>query len=266
MAASERHLDEVWGISGFPAAALARCLTKPVRPFRLPVVVPVVRRRPRAELGMPDGFLFLFCFDYDSVFRRKNPLAVVAAFRQAFPDPVDVRAGVVLYIKTTNAERHASESEALRAAAGRGANIVVRDAYVTSDDYFSMLDACDCYVSLHRSEGFGLTVAEAMALGKPVISTAYSSTLEFANESNSFPVPARRVGVGDGAPPYPSHSRWADPDVAAAAEQMARVYTDRGAAAAVAARARTDIETLHGPSARGPLLRRLLDAARDHTE
>src|SRR5258708_36316923 len=113
MAASERHLDEVWGISGSTAAALARCLTNPVRAFPLPVVVPEVRRRTRAELGMPDGFLFLFCFDYDSVFRRKNPLAVVAAFRQAFSD----RSDVTLYIKTTNAERHAAEDEALRAAA-----------------------------------------------------------------------------------------------------------------------------------------------------
>ena len=258
MAASERYLDQVWGISSFTAAALSRCLTKPVRAFPLPVVVPDVRRRSRAELGMPEGFLFLFCFDYDSVLHRKNPLAVVAAFRRAFPD----HAGVVLYIKTTNAERHAAEDEVLRAAVGGCANIVIRDAYVTNHDYFSMLDACDCYVSLHRSEGFGLTVGEAMALGKPVISTAYSSTLEFANESNNFPVPARIVEVGDDAPPYPPHSHWADPDVAAAAEQMTRVYTDRAGAAAVGARARADIEALHGPSARGPLLRRLLDESR----
>jgi glycosyltransferase involved in cell wall biosynthesis/GT2 family glycosyltransferase len=258
MAGSERHLHEVWGISRFTAGALARGLTKPVRAFPLPVVVPAVRRRTRAALGMPEGFLFLFCFDYDSVFQRKNPLAAVAAFRQAFPDGDDV----VLYIKTTNAERHAAEEEVLRAATRGRANIVIRDGYVTNADYFSMLDACDCYVSLHRSEGFGLTVAEAMALGKPVITTAYSSTLEFANESNSFPVPARIVAVGDDAPPYPSHSRWAAPDVAAAAEQMGRVYTDRGHAAAVGARARAGIEALHGPSARGPLLRRLLDESR----
>jgi glycosyltransferase involved in cell wall biosynthesis len=255
MAASERPLDEVWGISSFTAAALERSLTKPVRAFPLPVVVPEVRRRTRAELGMPDGFLFLFCFDYDSVFRRKNPLAVVAAFREAFSDRDDV----VLFIKTTNAERHAAEDEALRAAAVGRTNIVIRDAYVTNDDYFSMLDACDCYVSLHRSEGFGLTVAEAMALGKPVISTAYSSTLEFTNEANSFLVPAQIVEVGDDAAPYPPRSRWAEPDVAVAAEQMRRVYTDRSGAAAIGARARADIETLHGPSARGPLLRRLLD-------
>lgn len=271
MAGNERYFDEVWGISAFTAAALARSLTKPVRAFPLPVVVPEVRRRTRDELGMPHGFLFLFCFDYDSVFRRKNPLAIVAAFRQAFPE----RADIVLYIKTANAERHPAEDDALRAAVGGRANIVIRDAYVTSNDYFSMLDACDCYVSLHRSEGFGLTVAEAMALGKPVISTAYSSTLEFANESNSFPVPARLVEVGEDAPPYPSRSRWADPDVSAAAEQMARVYTDRSGAAAVGTRARADIEALHGPSARGPMLRHLLEQsrrthpaalARDHTE
>ncbi|MBV8517690.1 MAG: glycosyltransferase [Acidobacteria bacterium] len=258
MARSERYFDEVWGISSFTAESLARRLTKPVRAFPLPVVVPPVRRRTRAELGMPDGFLFLFCFDYDSVFRRKNPLAVVAAFRDAFGD----RADVALFIKTTNAGRHAAEHEELRAAAAGRASIIIRDAYVTSDDYFSMLDACDCYVSLHRSEGFGLTVAEAMALGKPVISTAYSSTLEFANESNSFPVPARLVDVGERAGPYPPRTRWAEPDVAIAAQQMARVVDDRNVAAATGARARADIETLHSPAARGPLLRRLLDESR----
>jgi GT2 family glycosyltransferase/glycosyltransferase involved in cell wall biosynthesis len=258
MAASEQHFDEVWGISSFTAATLSRSLTKPVRAFPLPVVVPEVRSQTRAELGMPGGFLFLFCFDYDSVFQRKNPLAIVAAFRQAFAD----RAGVVLYIKTTNAERHAAESEALRLAAAGCANIVIRDAYVASGEYFSMLDACDCYVSLHRSEGFGLTVAEAMALGKPVISTAYSATLEFANESNSFPVSARIVEIGAGAPPYPPHSRWAEPDVAAAAEQMTKVYLDRNAAADAGARASASIQALHTPAARGPLLRLLLEQHR----
>lgn len=258
MARSESELDEVWGISDFTAAALSRSLTRPVRAFPLPVVVPEVRSRTRAELGMPEGFLFLFCFDYDSVFRRKNPLAVVDAFRRAFEDSPEV----VLFIKTTNAERHAAEDEELRTAAAGRSNIVIRDGYVSSDDYFSMLDACDCYVSLHRSEGFGLTVAEAMALGKPVISTAYSSTIEFANESNSFLVPARLTEVGEGAPPYPPRSRWAEPDVAFAARQMARVVADPEAAAAVGARARADIEALHSPRARGPLLRRLLEEHR----
>jgi GT2 family glycosyltransferase/glycosyltransferase involved in cell wall biosynthesis len=262
MARSESYLDEVWGISSFTAAALSRSLTKPVRAFPLPVVVPEVRPRTRAALGMPEGFLFLFSFDYDSVFRRKNPLAAVAAFRQAFADRFTDRPGVVLYIKTTNAARHTAEDEELRTAAAGRSNIVIRDGYVSSDDYFSMLSACDCYVSLHRSEGFGLTVAEAMALGKPVISTAYSSTLEFTNEANSFLVPARLTEVGDHAPPYPPRSHWAEPDVAAAAQQMARVYADPGAASAVGARARADIQALHSPRARGPLLRRLLEEHR----
>jgi glycosyltransferase involved in cell wall biosynthesis len=262
MARSEEYLHEVWGISSFTADALARSASKPVAAFPLPVAIPQVQRRSRAELGMPEGFLFLFCFDYDSVFRRKNPLAVVAAFRQAFGD----RSDVALFIKTTNAARHAAEDEELRAAAAGRANIVIRDAYVTSGEYFSMLDACDCYVSLHRAEGFGLTVAEAMALGKPVISTAYSSTLEFTNESNSYLVPAQLVAVGPDAPPYPRDSRWAEPDVAAAAQQMSRVFAARDAAAAIGARARADIETLHSPSARGALLRRLLEESRMRTK
>lgn len=258
MARSESELDEVWGISSFTAAALSRSLTKPVRALPLPVVVPQVRSRSRADLGMPEGFLFLFCFDYDSVFQRKNPLAVVAAFRQAFAD----RPEVVLYLKTTNVERHVPQDEELRVAAAGAPNIVVCDGYVSSDDYFSMLDACDCYVSLHRAEGFGLTVAEAMALGKPVICTAYSATLEFTNEANSFLVPARLVAVGDEAAPYPHGSRWAEPDVAIAAQQMARVHADPGAAADVGARARADIEALHSPRVCGPLLRRLLEEHR----
>ncbi|HEX7150524.1 MAG TPA: glycosyltransferase [Thermoanaerobaculia bacterium] len=261
MAQSERFLDEVWGISSFTAESLARSLTKPVRAFPLPVVVPPVQPRTRAELGLPEGFLFLFCFDYDSVFRRKNPLAAVAAFRQAFGDRPDV----VLYIKTTNAQRHVRDEEELRLAASGASNIIIRDGYVSSDDYFSMLDSCDCYVSLHRSEGFGLTVAEAMALGKPVISTAYSSTLEFTNEANSFLVPARLVEVGEYAPPYPPRSRWGEPDVEIAAKQMARVHADRAAAAATGARARADIEALHSPRARGALLRRLLEEGRRHS-
>jgi hypothetical protein len=114
-------------------------------------------------------------------------------------------------------------------------------------------------VSLHRAEGFGLTVAEAMALGKPVISTAYSSTLEFTNEANSFLVPAQLVEIGEGANPYPPRSRWAEPDVDAAAAQMTRVYADREAAAVVGSQARADIEVLHGPAPRGALLRRMLE-------
>jgi len=261
MAASERYLDEVWGISEFTAATLRRSVTKPVRAFPLPVVVPAVRKRTRAELGMPEGFLFLFCFDHDSVFRRKNPIAVVDAFRRAFGD----RSDVVLFVKTTNAGRHAAEAEALHAAARGRANVVIRDAYVANDDYFSMLDACDCYVSLHRSEGFGLTVAEAMALGKPVISTAYSSTVEFTDDANSHLVPVRLVPVGGGAPPYPPQSRWAEPDVGIAAEKMLRVFEQGAESAAMAARARADIETLHGPAARGALLRELLEQHRRET-
>lgn len=262
MARNEWHLDEVWGISGFTARALARSLTKPVRAFPLPVVVPLVQQRSRAELGMPEGFLFLFCFDYDSVFRRKNPLAVVAAFRQAFGD----RGDTVLYIKTTNADRHRAEDEELRASAAGRPEIVIHDSYVARDEYFSMLESADCYVSLHRAEGFGLTIAEAMALGKPVISTAYSATVEFANESNSFPVPGRLTEVGESALPYPPHARWAEPDIVVAARQMALVVADPGAAKAVGARARADIEALHGPAVRGELLRGLLEEGRRMNE
>jgi hypothetical protein len=109
--------------------------------------------------------------------------------------------------------------------------------------------ACDCYVSLHRSEGFGLTIAEAMGQGKPVIATAYSGNTTYMQEDNSLPVPFRLIEVPAGCPPYPAGALWAEPDIAAAARLMRWVVDDPTAAAAIGARARADILAAHAPEA-----------------
>ena len=138
----------------------------------------------------------------------------------------------------------------MRAAAASRPDIIVRDGVVDRAEQASIMHACDAYVSLHRAEGFGLTVPEALALGKPVISTAYSGTLETTTPANSWLVPYRLVPVGDGSPPYPADARWAEPDIAHAARAMREVFENSAEAAKRGRRAAQDMATLHGVAAR----------------
>src|SRR6202040_676470 len=157
---------------------------------------------------------------------RKNPLGLIRAFRQAFrPDePVD------LVLKTTSFG-HDEQVRELKVA-GAGANIIVLDQILTQEEILSLMDACDAYVSLHRSEGLGLTMAEAMLLGKPVIATRYSGNLDFMDDDNSFLVDGRMVPIPPGCEPYPAGSMWAEPDVAMASQLMRGVFDSPGMAAA----------------------------------
>jgi glycosyltransferase involved in cell wall biosynthesis len=108
------------------------------------------------------------------------------------------------------------------------------------------MQLCDCYVSLHRSEGFGLTLAAAMAHGKPVIATGYSGNLAFMDAANSMLVPYELVPVGPGNDPYPADARWAAPDIDAAAELMRRVRREPAHAREMGARGRQSVSRTHG--------------------
>ncbi len=143
----------------------------PVPVIALPPPVEISpRNRGSLRLGVPTGFLFLFVFDYLSTIERKNPVGLIEAFKHAFK----AGEGPQLLIKTINAPlRPYVEEEVLWAVDGRP-DIHVVDRSLSGDEKDALMAACDCYVSLHRSEGFGLTMAEAMAIGKPVIGTGYS--------------------------------------------------------------------------------------------
>ncbi len=157
----------------------------------------------RTELGLPEGFVFLFVFDYASVFERKNPVGLVRAFKQAFA-PGE---GPVLAIKSINGGVHLTKREWLHYEAEGRPDIVLLEEYLPAGHKDALLAACDCYVSLHRAEGFGLTMAEAMALGKPTIATGYSGNLEFMTPENSYLVGWQR---GDGAGRLPTLPRGGD--------------------------------------------------------
>jgi glycosyltransferase involved in cell wall biosynthesis len=239
------EVDEVWVATEHIADALRSLTEKPVRTVRVPLTPGPVAEATRAELGLPEGFCFLFVFDYRSVFRRKNPLGLVQAFKQAF-EPGE---GPSLVIKSICGDEFpADRAELVDAIADRPEIRLVEDT-VSVERKNAMIANCDCYVSLHRSEGLGLTMAEAMYFGRPVIATAYSGNLDFMTEDNSFLVPYSATKIGPHADPYPPEGEWAEPDIAAAAAMMKAVVADPEAAAAKAHRAAIDIRHTHSPEA-----------------
>ena len=232
-------VDEVWAASDFVANTLRLETWKPVRTFPLPVEVRHEQRLSRADLGLPpDRFVFLFTFDFLSTTARKNPLGLIEAFRLAF----EPGSGANLLLKSINAKRCPQDLSELEQAAAGHPDIQLSDSYVSQEHMQALTAACDCYVSLHRSEGFGLGLAEAMAYGKPTIATGYSGNLEFMHESNSYLVSYRPAPVPPGAGPYPEGATWADPDVEDAARLMREVVEDPDQARERAERGRATIE------------------------
>ena len=258
LAASAELVDEVWACSRHTADAISRAVDVPVHSVPPPVVERAPSSRSRRELGLPDGFVFLFCFDFFSLSARKNPIGTVEAFRRAFA-PGE---GPHLVLKSINGDRVLAELERLRHAAAGRPDIHVVDGYLDAPDMRALYGHCDAYVSLHRAEGFGLTLAEAMLAGRPVVATGYSGNLEFMDESNSFLVGYEPGVVPEGCAPYPAGAGWADPDLDHAAELMRRVVEDPAGARAVGERARRDIARFHSPAARAPLVAARLAALR----
>jgi glycosyltransferase involved in cell wall biosynthesis len=248
-------VDEVWVASQHIYDAIAPTSPVPVVRMTLPVLVPRVAPRTRTELGLPeDGFLFLYMHDYHSVAARKNPTGLIESFRRAFPPG----SGAKLVLKSINAATRPDEHDRIKLAAGGHPDITLIDGYASGAEKNAMIAHCDCYVSLHRSEGFGLTVAEAMLLSKPVIATRYGGTQEFLTEENAYLIDWEPVVVGEGAFPYPANGVWAEPDLDQAAELMRHVLAERDEAHGRGQIARHDMLERHSPTAAGEAMRRRL--------
>jgi glycosyltransferase involved in cell wall biosynthesis len=242
--------DEVWTLSAFSAAALAPSCSVPVVVFPPCLPPPEPRRRGRSDFGLAeDEFVVLFAFDLQSEMDRKNPLALALAFRRAFRS--DDRARLVL--KVTSARERPAEMRRL-AEATADLPVTILESTLDRGALHDLMRACDVYASLHRSEGFGLSLAEAMSLGRPVVATHYSGNLDFMSPWNSFPVPWTRATVERDVGPYRRGQTWAEPDVEAASSQLRRVFADREGARAVAERGREDVERSLSPPAIGAAL------------
>lgn len=251
------HVDEVWVLSRHVADAIRPLSPVPVLNIRLPVEVPELEPRSRTQLGLPEGYLFMLAFDHESVFERKNPLALIDAFTRAF----EPGSGAALAIKTMNAEAHPEDARRLREAAAEHPDVQVIDAVLPRAEKDAMIASCDCYVSLHRAEGFGISLAEAMWLGKPVIATGFSGNLDYMTEENSRLVDHTLVQIGPGHDPYPPEGQWADPDTEHAARLMRAAFDDPDSARALGARGRDDIRASHSFQTAGRIMARRLGRA-----
>lgn len=252
--------DELWAASTFVQRALADVAPVPVVHVGLPVTPPAACAPAHARLGLAaDRPVVLFVFDALSVVARKNPLAVVEAYQRAFADDLG-RAQLV--IKASRLELFPDDHRALAAAvAAVGGRLI--DHYLTRAELGALFHAATIYISLHRSEGFGLTMAEAMACGTAVVATAYSGNLDFMTCDNSALVPWTPASVPPGAGPYPAGATWAEPDVADAARLLRRLVTEPGYAARLGARAARDLARTHSADAIGRRMSARLQAIAD---
>jgi glycosyltransferase involved in cell wall biosynthesis len=258
--------DQIWAQSGFNAVGFRKVFPIPVHVVPNPVDFDALPPAATAEeVGLARGrFTFLFVFNPVGALLRKNPAATIRAFCRAFhpSEPVDLvlRAGYGQKLQFRPEWREVID------AITPGANVVFRFESLERSDALRLISAADCYVSLHRSEGFGYTLAEAMAYGVPTIATAYSGNLEFMNRENSFLVDAREVEVHSAEGPLQLGSLWADPDVDHAAALMRHVYERREETAEIARRGRQQVrEQLALPTV-GALCRRLIDGDRATSE
>jgi glycosyltransferase involved in cell wall biosynthesis len=262
-------VDEVWVPSFFVMNAVSA--KSPVPVVRIPHAIEfdVPDGAARAAFGLPeDRFLFLTMYDMHSAQGRKNPHAVIDAFRRAFPDP----AIVALVVKVQNTKSNPEDFAELKRELAGLPDIFLIDRTMARSEVYALESVCDCFVSLHRSEGFGLGLAECMYLGKPVIGTNWSGNTDFMNAGNSCPVDYRLVKLErDYGTYYRKGNTWADPDVEHAARYMRKLVDEPAWRNGVAAEGQRTIRTRFSPSQVGTLyrnrLRYLVDAgalSRDH--
>jgi glycosyltransferase involved in cell wall biosynthesis len=207
----------------------------------------------RAKFGLdPTKFYFLFSFDRNSFMERKNPLGVASAFAIAFGDGRD-DVGLIFKMSGSRTPFQKIALE-LEATAKRDPRITILQGDWQRADILTLMSSVDCFVSLHRSEGFGLGMAEAMFLGKPVIGTAYSGNADFLTEETGFPVPHQICAVKQGEYPHSAGNSWAEPDLRIAAEMMRTVASRTNEVRSKALRGQTYIQQHHSPKAVGSVV------------
>lgn len=251
--------DEIWTLSKFCQSAIGEIAPVPVLRMR-PVVEPLLAAPPsRAALGLPeDRFIFYFSLNVLSVIERKNPLGLIDAYRRAFGASAKDTCLVLKLSGTEIMRERAAEKgldvQELETVAERLAEVggILIDGQLPRSQVNGLLAACDCYVSLHRCEGFGLSIAEAMFFGKPTIATAYSGNMDFMSPSNSYGIGYRLVELDKAhGEYYAAGNVWAEPDLDQAAQAMQEVYRDRDKAHAMGVIGAQDIRRDYSAQAVG---------------
>lgn len=230
-------VDEVWCHSEHSATAFRNATDKPVLKVPLPVLVPEISPVSRHIFDLPEeAFIVFAAFDGASSIARKNPLGAIASFQKAFPRATHDNARLI--IKAMNISNDSLWRECLRRAA-LDQRIIIRNEVMDRMDYYRLLSCCDVVLSLHRAEGFGRLMAEAMAMGIPVIGSAYSGNLDFMNEHNSWLVTGEQVPVFEGDYAFFQGQTWLEPDVDEAVRALQECAQDNEKRTRLIAAART---------------------------
>lgn len=211
--------DEIWVPAQYCKDILTKVCDIPVNvvPYPIEIEVDSVPDEEAATFYNQNTFNFFFMFDYNSSMERKNTLNLINAFEKAFGKE---DTSVSLIIKTSKSTKFVKERELLESHISGFKNIKIVEKIYDKQTLHKIIKGCSAYVSLHRSEGFGLTMAEAMFFGKPVIATNYSGNLEFMNKDNSFLVDFKRAKIDSSVINYDSNTIWSEPSVDHAAELM----------------------------------------------
>lgn len=217
-------VDELWGISHYAASAY-RQAPVPVHPMPLPAELGEVRSLPRAHWGLPESaYLFVFAFDMNSTLSRKNPEGLIDAFHLAFPDKTDTTVGLVLKVSHLNRSR--PEWRSIAKHIDNDPRIYLVGEELRKPDVLALYNACDCVVSLHRSEGFGRMLAEAQLLGKLLITTGYSGNMDFCASPPTITVKYTQKALEPNEYFFGDGQYWAEPDLNEAASAMRLCATD----------------------------------------
>lgn len=255
---SFKLLDEIWVPSTFVNNAVAQKSPIPVVtiPHAIDIDSSLLQNARRSDFDLPkEAFVFLSMFDIHSIAQRKNPYGSIIAFQTAFsPDDMSV----VLAIKINNADQATLKS--LREFIGEYRNIQLIDMHLDRIEINSLISVIDCYVSLHHSEGFGLGPAEAMALGKVAMLTAWSGNTEYMTSQNCIGIGYKLVPLDRDYGPYEKGQIWAAPDINEAAEAMSKLSSDPEWARAIGRHARMTIEEEFSPERIGSRMRKRLES------
>lgn len=252
-----RRFDEIWTPSTFCTQAVATAVDRPV--YTIPYVIEPKLSQPRARdyFSLPeDRFLFLCMFDVNSVIQRKNPMAVISAFLKAFPGD-DPQVGLV--VKVNDARGNPEIQSYLSGLIREHSNIYLINKVLSRNDVNALIAVSDCFVSMHRSEGFGLVMAEAMYFGKPVIATNWSANTDFMNEENSCPVRYQLVSVDQDYVVYKKGQIWADPDVDHCAGYMRALVEDPEYRRRIAAAGQASIRRQYNAESAAKAIKERLD-------
>jgi glycosyltransferase involved in cell wall biosynthesis len=225
-----KYLNEIWAPSRFIKKVVEKSTTLPVYYMPIPVDFENPAGYTRKHFQLPENsYLFLFTFDMSSFVTRKNPEAVIEAFTRAFPVEKNDRTALVIKISRLKHDMNQSKKvEKLRQQVAFDSRIIVLDEVYDRGSILGLLSVCDSYISLHRSEGFGLGMAEAMKMGKVVIATNYSGNEDFMNEDNSCSVRYKLIKVKLEDYCYIEEGAvWAEPDIEHAIYYMRKVYDDQ---------------------------------------